>query len=200
MKVVFILLASVVFLGLLGFFSLHADESDLIKADRQALAEAFRDGRSSKILAAKEQLSDDLAMEALEKRKDTEGHSIPLAPDGQGHFLVEVLINNKVHASLVIDTGSPVVVLNADFVKKLDLDVNELAPGYVELLNGRYRAGALSLNSVKIGDVEAHNIGTTVLIDENKDIKDGLLGLSFLSKFHFNLDQTGQKLILKKAD
>ena len=42
--------------------NVRADESDIIKADRQALAEANATGISSKIIAAKEQLSDDLGM------------------------------------------------------------------------------------------------------------------------------------------
>ena len=88
-----------------------ADESDMIKADRQALADANATGISSKIIAAKEQLSDDLGMEEDQRRKDLKGVTIPLVPDGQGHFLADVLINNKVHASLVVDTGSPVVML-----------------------------------------------------------------------------------------
>src|ERR1700722_1080676 len=79
-------------------------ENDVIKADRQALVEANATGISSKIIAAKEQLSDDLGMEEDQRRKDFEGVSIPLTPDGQGHLLADVLINNKVHASLIVDT------------------------------------------------------------------------------------------------
>ena len=103
-----------------------ADESDIIKADRQALAEANATGISSKIIAAKEQLSDDLGMEADQRRKDLEGIIIPLVPDGQGHLLADVLINNKIHASLVVDTGSPVVMLTSSFVQKLGLDLESI--------------------------------------------------------------------------
>src|SRR5258708_2996497 len=87
----------------------QADESAMAKAHRQTLADATASGGSSKILAAKEQLSDDLNMQEDQRRKDLEGIVIPLVTDGQGHLLADVLINNKVHASLVVDTGSPVV-------------------------------------------------------------------------------------------
>ena len=104
-----------------------ADESDIVKADRQALAEANATGISSKIIAAKEQLSDDLGMEADQRRKDLEGIIIPLVPDGQGHLLADVLINNKIHASLVVDTGSPVVMLTSSFIQKLGLDLGPIS-------------------------------------------------------------------------
>ncbi len=191
-----------IFASLLIFLcpSVHSDESDIIKADRQALAEANAAGISSKIMAAKEQLSDDLGMEADQRRKDAEGIIIPLVPDGQGHLLADVLINNTIHASLVVDTGSPVVMLTSAFIQKLGLDLSKSNEGYVEVLNGKYKAAAVLLNSVKLGGAQAQEVSATVLLEDSKEIKDGLLGLSFLSKFHFTLDQTGQKLILKKLE
>ena len=59
-----------VLIGMFICFNIFAadDESAMIKADRQALAEANTTGISSKIIAAKEQLSDDLGMEADQKR------------------------------------------------------------------------------------------------------------------------------------
>lgn len=180
--------------------NVRADENDIIKADRQALAEANAAGISSKIIAAKEQLSDDLGMEAEQRRKDLEGVTIPLTPDGQGHLLADVLINNKIHASLVVDTGSPEVMLTSSFIQKLGLDLSQSNKGYVEVLNGKYKAAAVSLDSIKLGVAQAQNVSATVLLEDSKEINDGLLGLSFLSKFHFTLDQAGQKLILKKIE
>ena len=181
--------------------NLHADEeSDLIKADRQALADADAEGISSKIIAAKEQLSDDLLREGDQKRKDMEGVTIPLVPDGQGHLLADVLINNKVHASLIVDTGSPVVMLNSVFVRELGLDLSQSDKGYVEVLNGKHKAAMVTLNSVELGGAEIKDISAVVLFEDSKEVKDGILGMSFLSKFHFTLDQAGQRLILRKTE
>jgi clan AA aspartic protease (TIGR02281 family) len=200
MNVKAILSAGAVIAGLLVSFDLRADESDIIKADRQALADANATGISSKIIIAKEQLSDDLGLVAEQRRKDLEGIIIPLAPDGQGHLLAQVLINGNIHASLVVDTGSPVVMLTSSFIKKLGLDLSQANTGYVEVLNGKYKAAAVSLDSVKLGDAQAQDVNATVLLEDSNEIRDGLLGLSFLSKFHFTLDQTGQKLILRKLE
>ncbi len=192
-----VLFAGGMFLGLLTVINAGADESDIVKTDRQALADANASGVSSKIIAAKEQLSDDLGMVADQKRQDLEGIIIPLVPDGQGHLLADVLINSNIHASLVVDTGSPVVMLTSSFIKKLDLDLSQSSMGYVEVLNGKYKAAAISLNSVKLGDAQAQDVYATVLLEDSKEIKDGLLGMSFLSKFHFTLDQTA-KIDFKK--
>jgi clan AA aspartic protease (TIGR02281 family) len=200
MNVKAILSAGAVLAGLLSCLNVCADESDIIKADRQALADANATGISSRIIAAKEQLSDDLGLVAEQRRKDLEGIIIPLAPDGQGHLLADVLINGNIHASLVVDTGSPVVMLTSSFIKKLDLDLSQANTGYVEVLNGKYKAAAVSLDSVKLGDAQAQDVNATVLLEDSNEIRDGLLGLSFLSKFHFTLDQTGQKLILRKLE
>jgi len=193
---------NIFFVSLLIFLcsNVYADESDIIKADRQALAEANAAGISSKIIAAKEQLSDDLGIQANQRRKDLEGITIPLVPDGQGHLLADVLINNKIHASLVVDTGSPVVMLTSAFIQKLGLDLSQSNRGYVEFLNGKYKAAAVSLNNIQLGGAQANDVDATVLLEDSKGISDGLLGMSFLSKFHFTLDQTGQKLILKKLE
>jgi len=191
---------SFVFLFIFLSSNVQADESDIVKTDRQALVDANATGSSSKILAAKEQLSDDLAMQEDQRRKDLEGVVIPLTPDGQGHLLADVLINGKAHASLVVDTGSPVVLLTSSFIQKLDLDLSQANQGYVEVLNGKYKAAEISLDTVKLGEVRAQDVDATVLLEDNEGaISDGLLGMSFLSKFHFTLDQTGQKLILRKS-
>jgi len=178
----------------------YADESDIIKADRQALQEANDSGSSSKIMAAKEQLSDDLTLEDEQRRKDLDGIIIPLVPDGQGHLLADVLINHRIHASLVVDTGSPVVMLTSSIARQLDLDLSQSPQGYVEILNGKYKAASISLDSIELGKAQAVDISAAVLMEDTTEIKDGLLGMSFLSKYHFTLDQEGQRLILKKLE
>ena len=163
------------------------------------MAEANAAGISSKIIVAREQLSDDLGMEADQRRKDAQGTIIPLVPDGQGHLLADVLINNKIHASLIVDTGSPVVMLTSSFIQKLGLDLSQSNKGYVEFLNGKYKAATVSLSNMQLGGAQAYDVDATVLLEESQGINDGLLGLSFLNKFHFTLDQAGQKLILRKS-
>jgi len=198
----------IVLAAALACFNACADDSDIVKADRQALADANAMGISSKIIAAREQLSDDLSRESdqirareNEKIKEAEGIVIPLVPDGQGHFLADVILNNRIHASLVVDTGSPVILLTSAFIQKLGLDLSQSKVGYVEVLNGKHKAAMVSLDNVSLGEAHAHDVTATVMLDEDiKVINDGLLGMSFLSQYHFTLDQEGQKLILRKIE
>ncbi len=179
-------------------------QSDVVSADRQALKEAQEGSSPSKILAAKEQLSDDLAAQAERKREDAKGINIPLVADSTGHFFVDVVLNNNVHASLIVDTGAPVVLLSSRFIRLLDLDAATAKKGYVSVLNGKYKAAEILLNSLQLGDAQGTDITAAVLLEDNKEIesafKDGLLGLSFLNKYHFTLDQEGQRLILRKPE
>jgi len=56
------------------------------------------------------------------------------------------------------------------------------------------------LDSIELGKAQAVDISAAVLMEDTTEIKDGLLGMSFLSKYHFTLDQEGQRLILKKLE
>lgn len=194
------------------------EESTVIKADRRALEEAIQEGISSKILAAREQLSDDLQkisnvthMEInrrqtmlelarnadAQRLNDQKGTSVPLRPDGLGHYCVDVLINNKVHASLLVDTGSPVVTLTLPIASQLDLDLSHSQTGHVVLLS-RIVTGALTSLELKVGNLRAADVQTVVLLQHVEGAGDGILGLSFLSQFHFTLDERNQRLILRR--
>ena len=177
---------------------LAQDESDLIKTDRHTLALANKEGISSKIMAARERLSDDMEVEAKVRRKEAEGIAIPLFPDGQGHLYADVLINDKVHASLIVDTGSPTVVLTAPLVAKLGLNLSQAPRGFVNMLSNKYNAAGVFLGSLKVGSVKAVDIRSAALLGPCGGIKDGLLGMTFLRNFHFILDDKDQKLILRK--
>jgi clan AA aspartic protease (TIGR02281 family) len=179
-------------------------ESEMIRADRQALKEALKTGRSSKIIAAKAQLSDDLAREQAIRRRDATGIIVPLIADDEGHFFVDVLINNSTHARLMVDTGSPVVLLSSRFLAKLSQDSKRITQGSVTVLNGKHDAVEVSLKSLKMGVAEGRNITADIMLSPNKELedkfKDGLLGASFFSRFHLTVDQKNRRLILHKAD
>jgi clan AA aspartic protease (TIGR02281 family) len=179
-------------------------ESELILSDRQALRDARATGISSKIMAAKVQLSDDLLREAQERRKDASGIAIPLISDNEGHFFVNVLINDHIPASLIVDTGAPTVLLSSRFVRALGVDPGRAPTGTVTALNGKHRAAQVRLRSIKLGRAWKQNIDATVLLEKDSEVedrfRDGLLGLSFLNKYHFTLDQKNRRLILRKVE
>ena len=56
------------------------------------------------------------------------------------------------------------------------------------------------LGSVGVQDSEVENIEAAILPEEDSASipEDGLLGMSFLKKFNFKIDQKNDKLILEK--
>lgn len=120
---------------------------------------------------------------------------------GQQGISVAVILNNKVEASLILDTGSSLVMLRKDIVNRLGLNLDTPNPDMeAQLADGRkVKAKRLVLESVKVQNSEANNVDAVVLLEEeNISFAEGLLGMSFLSRFNFKVDQKEKKLILEK--
>jgi len=121
-----------------------------------------------------------------------------------GHVVVEVLINKKIKASLILDTGATYMVLTHAMAQKMNVDLGDMPHDNVEMVlaDGRKTtAKYLLLESVSCQGVEAKNVAAAILPSDVADakFKDGLLGMSFLKNFVFKVDQKNNKLVLEKA-
>jgi clan AA aspartic protease (TIGR02281 family) len=158
----------------------------------------------SEAIRIREQLKQEYERKKLEEEKlhkETELKTIPLNKE-KGQIVVSAVLNDSIRAELVLDTGASLVLLTKNIAKNLGLDKDT---SNIELLlaDGRkIKAKFTILKSVKIEDVQAQDIETAVLLEDVPDsnFKDGLLGMSFLSRFNFTVDPESGKLILKKAD
>lgn len=141
---------------------------------------------------------------AEEKRQiDASAKAVPVILK-RGSLFVNVLLNEKVPASLVIDTGCPVVILTATIARQLGIDLKSIRHvTETMLINGKHRVGRVTLKSVKLGDLEEKDVEAEVFLEDDKviqrDIDDGLLGMSFLNKFDVIFDRRNSKLIFKNA-
>jgi aspartyl protease family protein len=123
----------------------------------------------------------------------------------KGQIVVDALLNNKSHASLVLDTGASVVLLTKEAALKAGMGVGyDKWATFIDLQladSRKIRARRAFLQSVKIENVVAEDVEAAVLLDDTQvaGLKDGLLGMSFLSRFNFTVDQDKEKLILKEA-
>jgi clan AA aspartic protease (TIGR02281 family) len=106
-----------------------------------------------------------------------------------GHVVeVPVTINN-ISATFILDTGATFVVLKDSFAKKAGIDLDESASVRLLTANGvvdgkRGRAATIQLRSLKA-------TGVPVVIEADNAAAyraDGLLGLSFLSRFNVTID------------
>lgn len=118
------------------------------------------------------------------------------------HIMLDVKLNKKIDASLVLDTGASLVVLNKDIAKKLGVDLDKFKPDVKLILADSRQIDAkfIVLESVKVGNVEAKDVEAAIMLEETGDpgFGDGLLGMSFLKRFNFKIDQKNNKLILEK--
>jgi clan AA aspartic protease (TIGR02281 family) len=117
-------------------------------------------------------------------------------------ILVEAVINGKVKATLILDTGSPFIVLTRRMGDALGVDFSDMKRNVSEIhLAGRRRlVKVVRLESVRLQDVEEKDIMADVLI-ENEDVlnlKDGLLGMAFLNRFVCVIDLENMKMRLQK--
>ncbi len=130
---------------------------------------------------------------------------IPLATDDAGHLFVEAVVNDQLSGTFVIDTGSPTTLLTAEAARRLGMDPSRMrSVGQVMVLNGNYDVGLATLESIALGGLKVTSVEAYVLKDENpevvKTIKGGLLGMSFLSRFHFAVNRTKKEMLLFKDD
>ena len=116
-------------------------------------------------------------------------------------ILVNALLNNKVKASLILDTGAYGVLLSKKIGKELGIDTKDARKSVIEkvtMADGREaEARMMVLNSVAVEGVEAKNVEGAILLGDEINY-DGLLGRSFLNKFSFQIDSANKKLILKE--
>jgi len=142
-----------------------------------------------------------------EARKESKPHYIDIDPKDR-HIVVDAFLNKKIHASLMLDTGASIVMLSKAIGQRLGVDLN-IDPndkaGIVTMTvaDGRkIQAKYVRLESIKVESAEVENVAAAVLLEDTEDTRlfDGLLGMSFLSKFNFKVDRENNRLILEPVE
>ena len=140
-------------------------------------------------------LAEQRAYEENKPRKAVFSH------DARG-IAIKVILNNKVEAEMILDTGASLVLITRGTAKKLGINLDKLKPDMKVLVaDGRpVDAARITLSNVKVENFEVINVAASVLMEEKSDLgfADGLLGMSFLKHFNFKIDQKEKKLILEK--
>ena len=114
-------------------------------------------------------------------------------------LFANVILNKKVKAQLVLDTGCTHTQISAKIAKKLKIKKNKGEKVLCELANGQKVKGrAVNIKEIKVGKVKAYNVRVIILDREISGESDGLLGMSFLNNFIFKIDAEKGELILEK--
>lgn len=106
---------------------------------------------------------------------------------GDGGLWVDVVINGSVHARMLIDTGSSVVILPEEVADELGLDENHGHPRRLNTIQGSVSGRLVTLDRITLGDATATEVTAVILEDLDAEAI-GLLGRSFLEHFTFQID------------
>ncbi|MBF0387728.1 MAG: TIGR02281 family clan AA aspartic protease [Candidatus Omnitrophica bacterium] len=164
------------------------------QVERDKALEAWRQSSARQEALKVRQQEEQLRLDAATK-------AVP-AKSENGHIWVDAQVNADVPATLVVDTGSPTVLLTFSFISRLQLQPKDLQViSKITVLNGEQKAAYVVLKSFKVGDVEEKNVPAMILLEPNaaieKGCRDGLLGLTFLERFHVTFDPANGRILLR---
>ncbi|MBF0215726.1 MAG: clan AA aspartic protease [Candidatus Omnitrophica bacterium] len=119
----------------------------------------------------------------------------------RSRIIVTALINNRVEARLLLDTGASIVVISPYIAEKLHMDTKGEKPISIQLADkSTAQCLPIQLVSIKVGNVSSQNVKAAIMIEKtssNTD-HDGLLGMSFLRDFHIKIDPENNSLVLQQ--
>lgn len=121
---------------------------------------------------------------------------IPLIPVNGGNFLVDTVLNGRVKARLMLDTGASFITLTEEIGRKLGVSMySDSAALPFNTAGGEEWMPLVALETVAIGSATSKLVEASI----NSHIKDidGLLGMSFLGDYRFEIDRTNKQLTLK---
>lgn len=121
-----------------------------------------------------------------------QGSQIVLTASSGGHFLTLGNINGR-STQFMVDTGATAVALGPDDARSMGIDVDKAPRVAGSTANGTVWMHRVKLRSVRIQDVEVHDVDAVVVPQAMPHV---LLGNSVLNEFQ--MTRTGDRLVLEK--
>lgn len=139
----------------------------------------------------------DAAVQQRMKRLDEQGGCQRLAGAGRAlirftpgsrGILVSARLNDRVEAQFIVDTGATMVAITRQLGSQLGIAWNEADTVLMGTAGGVRTAQLVALDAVEVQGARAERVEAAIA-DELPPGIDGLLGLSFLSRFVMYLDE-----------
>jgi aspartyl protease family protein len=120
------------------------------------------------------------------------GSRIVLTAGSGGHFTTQGAINGHA-ATFMVDTGATLVAIGAPDARRMGLDYKSGQQGFANTANGVMPAWRIKLATLRIGDVEVHEVDAQVSAQPMPFV---LLGNSFLNRFQMQRDN--EQMVLER--
>jgi len=128
------------------------------------------------------------------------GTAISFDRTSMGLIVVEAILNDRVKAKMVFDTGANLVVISQELYRKLNQDLSS-GDEVIKLHTncGEVEGRSFVLQRVELEGARKEDV-RSVIIPDTGALKgfDGLLGLSFLGDFKIAIDYQNGKILLGK--
>ena len=115
----------------------------------------------------------------------------------QDVMVVDVRINDKVTARMLLDTGASSVALTRPLANRLGLDISKGKPLRVATVGGVVSAQRVLLDSVALGGARVEKVRAAVVEAMVLSDAEGLLGNSFLSRFDYRVDDARSQIVFE---
>lgn len=104
-----------------------------------------------------------------------------------GHYWVAGSVNGQ-SIQFLVDTGATSVALNDEHARRLGIDYRVIGtPLQVSTASGTVRGWRVTLDRVKLGELEV--LGVEAVVLEGSSPREALLGMSFLSRVGWKVEQ-----------
>jgi aspartyl protease family protein len=110
-----------------------------------------------------------------------------------GHFTTAGAINGKA-VRFMVDTGATLVSLSVDDAARLGIDLRQARRSVTQTANGPVAVQVVTLDRVRVGELELSNVGAAVLPVRMPLV---LLGNSFLSRLQMQRNNDTMRLQLR---
>ncbi len=129
--------------------------------------------------------------------KKSKEHVIPLRRQGN-NFIVTVLLNGKVPAELLVDTGASSITLSPGIAKRLGIrNQSGLPQQTFSTAGGNMQAPLFVLKKVKVGGAEARDVEANINPHAGGIDFDGLLGMTFLGNYKVEIRMDTSEMVLR---
>lgn len=137
------------------------------------------------------------AQEGAEKTPAEEAKSVVPFRNMGRHVVVPALLNGRVSAAMMLDTGAGISVISPDLARALALPVEGARSVALKTLARDLSAPVVTLEALKVGDIRRQALSVAVadlrVVDKTLG---GILGMDFLEGVEIRIDQTRKEVVL----